>query len=84
MTISVSVSAFKAHCLAVIRQVEQDGAAVDIVRHGKVVARLVPSAAASKGTPTWHRLRGSGQLVGEPGESVLDEQSFEAAREPTR
>ncbi|KAB2931685.1 MAG: type II toxin-antitoxin system Phd/YefM family antitoxin, partial [Rhodocyclaceae bacterium] len=48
-TKAVSVSEFKAHCLDVIRQVERAGTAVDLVRRGKVVARLVPSAPASRG-----------------------------------
>jgi prevent-host-death family protein len=81
MTIrSVSVSEFKARCLDVIRQVERDGAAVDLVRRGKVVARLIPSAPALRGTPTWIRLRGRGRLDAGPGESVLDIADFDAHR----
>lgn len=77
-TNAVSVSEFKLHCLDVIRRVEQDGAAVDLTRHGKVVARLVPTAAAPKGTPTWLRLRGHGRLRAQPEESVLDANDFDA------
>jgi prevent-host-death family protein len=81
MTIrTVSVSEFKARCLDVIRQVERDGAAVDLVRRGKVVARLIPSAPALRGTPTWIRLRGRGRLDARPGESVLDMADFDAHR----
>lgn len=79
-TNTVSVSEFKLHCLDVIRRVEQDGAAVDLTRRGKVVARLVPTAAAPQGTPTWQRLRGHGQLRALPEESVLDENAFDAAQ----
>ena len=79
MTIfAVSVSEFKAHCLDVIRQVEQAGAAVDLTRRGKVVARLVPTAPASQGTPTWLRLRGRGRLAARPEESVLAAAQFDA------
>jgi prevent-host-death family protein len=77
-TIAVSVSEFKAHCLDVIRQVEQAGAAVDLTRRGKVVARLVPTAPAAQGTPTWLRLRGCGRLAALPEESVLDAVQFDA------
>lgn len=77
-TNTVSVSEFKLHCLDVIRRVEQDGAAVDLTRRGKVVARLVPTAAAPQGTPTWLRLRGSGQLRAQPEEGVLDANDFAA------
>lgn len=79
MTIkAVSVSEFKAHCLDMIRQVEQAGVAVDLVRRGKVVARLVPTAAATRGMPTWTRLRGRGALAAAAEESVLDAADFEA------
>ena len=77
-TYAVSVSEFKAHCLDMIRQVEKAGAAVDLVRHGKVVARLVPTASAPQGTPAWLRLRGLGTLAAPAEESVLDERDFEA------
>ena len=81
MTIyAVSVSEFKAHCLDVIRQVEKSGAAVDLVRRGKVVARLVPTASTPQGTPAWLRLRGHGALAASAEESVLDERDFDAAR----
>ncbi|TRZ55756.1 MAG: type II toxin-antitoxin system Phd/YefM family antitoxin [Rhodocyclaceae bacterium] len=77
-TYAVSVSEFKAHCLDMIRQVEKAGAAVDLVRHGKVVARLVPTTSAPRGTPAWLRLKGRGVLTGSAEESVLEEREFEA------
>lgn len=81
MTINaVSVTKFKAHCLDVIRQVEQDGAAVDLTRHGKVVARLVPMRQKGQGVPPWLRLRGCGRLSGKPEGSVLEAADFEALR----
>lgn len=80
-TIAVSVTQFKAHCLEVIRQVEQAGAVVDLTRRGKVVARLVPTAAVAQGTAPWLRLRGRGVLRARPDESVLHADEFEAQRE---
>lgn len=79
-TIAVSVTKFKMHCLDVIRRVEQDGAPIDLVRRGKVVARLVPTTAATQGTPLWLRLRGHGALHAQPEESVLNAADFEAMR----
>lgn len=76
--ISVNVTEFKAHCLDMIRQVEKAGTAVDLVRHGKVVARLVPTSATSRGTPAWLRLRGCGLLDVAPDESVLNNDAFDA------
>jgi antitoxin (DNA-binding transcriptional repressor) of toxin-antitoxin stability system len=79
-TLAVSVTEFKAHCLDMIRQVEQGSATVDLTRHGKVVARLVPTPPAAQGTPVWLQLRGRGRLAGAPDESVLDAGAFEAQR----
>lgn len=79
-TKAVSVTEFKAHCLDVIRQVEQAGTTVDLVRRGRVVARLVPTAPAARGTPAWLRLRGRGALKAAPEESVLDAADFDALR----
>jgi antitoxin (DNA-binding transcriptional repressor) of toxin-antitoxin stability system len=61
--------------------VEARGDAVDIKRRGRVVARLAPAPA--RGEPPcrpWQRLRGSGELLAGPDESVLDERAFEASR----
>jgi prevent-host-death family protein len=77
-TIAVSVSEFKAHCLDMIRQVERDGAAVDLTRRGKVVARLVPTVPTDENVPAWLRLRGRGRLAAPPEESVLDAAEFDA------
>jgi prevent-host-death family protein len=83
MTIqAISVTEFKSHCLDLIRRVEQEGTAVELTRHGKVVARLVPTASAPPGTPTWLRLRGHGRLRAAPDEGVLDVDDFDAARGP--
>lgn len=77
-TSAVSVSEFKARCLDLIRQVEKAGTPLNLVRHGKVVARLVPTVTAGKGTPTWLRLRGLGKLEADPDESVLVDTDFDA------
>jgi prevent-host-death family protein len=79
-TLAVSVSEFKTHCLDLIRQVEQAGDAVELTRHGKVVARLVATPPSAQGTPVWQRLRGQGKLIAVPEESVLSSDQFEALR----
>lgn len=77
----ISVTQFRASCLELIRRVEIGGELVDIKRRGKVVARLTPAPKAGKVAPkAWEVLRGSGELKGEPEESVIDEAEFEAAR----
>lgn len=77
----ISVSAFRARCLELIRRVEAGEAVVDIKRRGKVVARLAPATTAREARlKPWERLRGTGVLHGEPEASVLDAGAFEADR----
>ena len=77
----ISVTRFRASCLELIRRVETGGEPVDIKRRGRVVARLAPPpAAGERPRRPWERLRGSGELLAEPGESVLDVGAFEAGR----
>jgi prevent-host-death family protein len=79
----ISVTEFKQRCLDIVRNVERTGKAVAITRRGKVVARLTPSGATT--TPIerkpWEALRAlGGELLAEPGESVLKNEDFEALR----
>jgi len=77
----ISVTRFRASCLKLIRRVEAGGEAIDIKRRGKVVARLAPPPAVAEAPcKPWERLLGSGELLADPGESVLDEGAFEASR----
>jgi antitoxin (DNA-binding transcriptional repressor) of toxin-antitoxin stability system len=77
----ISVTQFRTNCLQLIRRVETGGESVNIKRRGKVVARLAPPPATShKSHKPWERLRGSGELLAAPGESVLREKDFKAAR----
>ena len=77
----ISVTEFRASCLELIRRVEVVGEPVDIKRRGKIVARLTRPPTPGKVIPrAWEVLRGSGELRGEPGESVIEEREFEASR----
>ena len=77
----ISVTDFKAHCLDLIRKVEDSGKAITIRRRGKVVARLEPASSAFGEGKPWEELRalgGHAQL--KPGESVVADEDFEALR----
>jgi len=78
----ISVTEFKHRCLEIIRRVEKTGQPVAITRRGKVVARLNPTSSSvePKGLKPWERLRSSGKLLAEPGESVLRDEDFDALR----
>jgi prevent-host-death family protein len=83
LQMAISVTKFKNSCLDVIRRVETTGQSVSITRRGKVVARLAPSSQATQGADAkpWQKLRSlGGELLAEPGESVVREGDFEALR----
>ncbi len=83
INMAISVTKFKNSCLDVIRRVETTGQSVAITRRGKVVARLGPSfqAAQNVDAKPWQKLRAlGGELLAEPGESVVREEDFEALR----
>lgn len=65
---TISVTELKARLLEIVREVEREGKPVDVERHGKVVARIVP-AATTRVRP-WEALRGSAVFHGDPEESV--------------
>lgn len=77
-TIAVSVEEFRAHCVDMIRKIERDGAAIDLTWQGKVVARVLPTAATAHEMAPWQRLRNQGALRATPEESVLDAAAFTA------
>jgi antitoxin (DNA-binding transcriptional repressor) of toxin-antitoxin stability system len=79
----ISVTEFKQRCLEIVRRVERTGAPVTITRRGRVVAQLrrPPAAQPAASAKPWERLRAAGgRLLAEPGESVLQEEDFEALR----
>ena len=78
----ISVTEFKHRCLEIVRGVEKTGRSILITRRGKVVAQLGPSAAtkASIAMKPWERLRGSAECQFEAGESVLENEDFQALR----
>ena len=77
---TISVSELKAHLLQIVREVEREGTVIDVERHGKIVARIVPATSPSTAARPWETLLGTGTLLADPEESVLEERDFEAAR----
>lgn len=77
---TISVSELKARLLEIVREVERDGTIIDVERHGQVVARIIPAASRAAASRPWEALFGTGALVAEPEESVLEESDFEASR----
>jgi len=77
----ISVTDFKAHCLDLIRQVENSGKAITIRRRGKVVARLEPASSGSGQGKPWEELRAlGGHAQVKANESAWADEDFEALR----
>ncbi len=80
----ISVTEFKHRCLEIIRQVEKTGEAVTLTRRGSAVARIQRPLAvviAANNRKPWEQLRVlGGNLLAEPGESVVRDDEFEALR----
>lgn len=78
---TISVTEFKAKCLEVIRAVEAGGEPVEIMRRGRVVARLMPAAPVGRaGAKAYQRLHGTGTLTIRPEASVLRDADFDALK----
>ncbi len=75
----ISVSQFKAKCLAVLTQVSKTGAPVLVTRYGKPVARVVPPPKPA-GADWIGSMKGTGRIPGDIVGSVGDLDDWEALR----
>ena len=74
---TISVSEFKATCLAVIEQVRRTGQPVLITKHGQPVAELVPPKPAEKKRRNFlGRMRGKFDIVGDIVGPVMSEEEW--------
>jgi antitoxin (DNA-binding transcriptional repressor) of toxin-antitoxin stability system len=77
----ISVTNFKAHCLDLIRKVEESGKSITIRRRGQVVARLEPASSGSGQGKPWEELRALGGYTHvKANESVWADEDFESLR----
>ena len=60
---TISATEFKAHCLALMDEVQQSGEEIVITKHGKPVARLAPAHHAAPSMLGW--MRGTSEVVGD-------------------
>ena len=74
----IKASEFKAHCLAILDEVERTGDAVVISKRGRLVAELIrPRRGTSKRYPQ-DALRGTGRTVGDVVAPALPADAWEA------
>jgi len=73
---TTTATEFKAKCLALIEEVQEKGAELVISKHGRPVARLLPTGTDKP----WLALRGKGHFIGDAFAPVVDERDIEALR----
>jgi antitoxin (DNA-binding transcriptional repressor) of toxin-antitoxin stability system len=71
-TLKINASDFKARCLRILDDVQQTGAVVTILKHGKVVAELRPALPSNTRYPQ-QELLGSVTICGDLVGPVLNE-----------
>ena len=76
---TISASRFKATCLGLLDEVYKKGKSIQITKHGKVVAQLVPPRSKSVGR--WLGCgAGTGKIVGDIISPAAGESEWEALR----
>jgi hypothetical protein len=74
----ISISKFKATCLAVLAQVERTGHPVLVPRYGKAIAQVVPPAPVER-PPSWLGcMSGKARIAGDVISPAADESEWEA------
>jgi prevent-host-death family protein len=79
--VEVSISEFKAKCLALLEQVRKTRQPIRVTRHGKPVAEVVPPAAAMARKSMIGSMKGSIVFKGDIVAPANDEDEWEALRD---
>jgi prevent-host-death family protein len=77
----ISVSEFKAKCLAIIERVRKTKKPVRITRRGEPVAELMPPAPPAKRRDWIGSMEGKIEIIGDIVSPVIDMNDFEAWRD---
>jgi prevent-host-death family protein len=77
----VSISEFKAKCLALLERVEKTKQPIRITRHGKPVADVVPTVAIVDRASLFGSMRNSIKILGDIVSPIIDVDEIEALRE---
>lgn len=76
----VTVSRFKATCLALFEKVKRTGQPILITRRGEPLAQVMPPPAPQKGMSWLGSFRSSGKIVGDVVSPALGERDWEVLR----
>jgi hypothetical protein len=77
----ISISKFKATCLAVLKRVQETGKPVRVTRFFQAIAEIHPPSCAL-GVPRLGTGVGKGRILGDIVGPIGDESDWDAAREP--
>jgi prevent-host-death family protein len=77
----VSISEFKAKCLALLAQVNKTKKPLRITRHGKPIADVVPAVPNIDRAALFGSMRNSIKILGDIVSPVIDVDEIEALRE---
>ena len=74
----LAISKFKATCLSVLDEVSKTNEPVNITKHGKTIAQVVPAPAPAKKGHWFGSFVGTGTIVGDIVSPVFEESDFDA------
>lgn len=77
----VSISEFKAKCLALLEQVRKTKKPLRITRHGKPVAEIVPPSPTQDRSAWIGSMKGSVEILGDIISPASDESDWEVLRD---
>jgi len=77
----VSISEFKAKCLAILKRVQRTRKPVRVTRFGKPVAEVGPPSPVPEKKNWLGRMKGTAQITGDIISPVIDMNEFEAWRD---
>ncbi len=77
----VSISEFKAKCLALLNQVNKTKKPLRITRHGKPVAEVVPPTPVAGRAALMGSMRGKIEILGDIISPAADEDEWEVLRD---
>jgi prevent-host-death family protein len=77
----VSISEFKAKCLALLEQVRKTKQPIRVTRHGKPVAEVVPAREEMERAEWIESMQGSAETLGDIISPATDEDDWEVLRD---
>jgi prevent-host-death family protein len=78
---SISVSKFKATCLAVMEEVRRSGRSIVITKRGVPIAELVPPTSGTRGAEWMGSMADTFEIVGDIVSPIMDPDEWEALSE---